>query len=136
MKTKKIFIVLSLLFSLCGCEGKPSESLVSFRQYAYKKGEGLVKGKLLQEFVISYPYGHVLNYYDDSLSWFTSISDSPSEKKRKAFGLYFSLDDQSDQNKLAMDCVEEITLEKKTTNLYFGIVFKDTGENYIVTDPD
>ena len=127
MMKKKIFLLLPVLLSLTGCHQSKSESILSFRQYAYQEGKGLIKDQLLKETLVSYPYGTELSYDDSSLTWL-----SASNEDKKLIGPYLSIKNQTDKTLFKKECVEKIKLSSKTTTLSFGLVFKTTGEDVVV----
>lgn len=127
MMKKKIFLLLPVLLSLTGCHQDKSESILSFRQYAYQVGKGLIKDQLLKETLVSYPYGTELSYDDSSLTWL-----SASNEDKKLIGPYLSIKNQTDKTLFKKGCVEKIKLSSKTTTLSFGLVFKTTGEDVIL----
>ena len=127
MMKKKIFLLLPVLLSLTGCHQDKSESILSFRQYAYQEGKGLIKDQLLKETLVSYPYGTELSYDDSSLTWL-----SASNEDKKLIGPYLSIKNQTDKTLFKKRCVEKIKLSSKTTTLSFGLVFKTTGEDIIL----
>ena len=124
---KKIFLLLPVLLSLTGCHQSKSESILSFRQYAYQEGKGLIKDQLLKETLVSYPYGTELSYDDSSLTWL-----SASNEDKKLIGPYLSIKNQTDKTLFKKECVEKIKLSSKTTTLSFGLVFKTTGEDVVL----
>ena len=127
MMKKKIFLLLPVLLSLTGCQQSKSESILSFRQYAYQEGKGLIKDQLLKETLVSYPYGTELSYDDSSLTWL-----SASNEDKKLIGPYLSIKNQTDKTLFKKECVEKIKLSSKTTTLSFGLVFKTTGEDVVL----
>lgn len=127
MMKKKIFLLLPVLLSLTGCHQSKSESILSFRQYAYQEGKGLIKDQLLKETLVSYPYGTELSYDDSSLTWL-----SASNEDKKLIGPYLSIKNQTDKTLFKKECVEKIKLSSKTTTLSFGLVFKTTGEDVVL----
>ena len=127
MMKKKIFLLLPVLLSLTGCHQSKSESIRSFRQYAYQEGKGLIKDQLLKETLVSYPYGTELSYDDSSLTWL-----SASNEDKKLIGPYLSIKNQTDKTLFKKECVEKIKLSSKTTTLSFGLVFKTTGEDVVL----
>lgn len=127
MMKKKIFLLLPVLLSLTDCHQSKSESILSFRQYAYQEGKGLIKDQLLKETLVSYPYGTELSYDDSSLTWL-----SASNEDKKLIGPYLSIKNQTDKTLFKKECVEKIKLSSKTTTLSFGLVFKTTGEDVVL----
>lgn len=127
MMKKKIFLLLPVLLSLTGCHQNKSESILSFRQYAYQEGKGLIKDQLLKETLVSYPYGTELSYDDSSLTWL-----SASNEDKKLIGPYLSIKNQTNKTLFTKEHVEKIKLGNKTTVLSFGLVFKTTGEDFVI----
>ena len=124
---KTIFLLLPILLSLTSCHQEKDESIVSFRQYAYQEGKGLDKDKLLKETIVSYPYGIELSYNDSSLYWLSS-----SDEDKKLIGPYLSMKKQTNKTLFTKEHVEKIKLGNKTTLLSFGLVFKTTGEDFVI----
>ena len=120
-------MLLPILLSLTSCHQEQDESIVSFRQYAYQEGKGLDKDKLLKETIVSYPYGIELSYNDSSLYWLSS-----SDEDKKLIGPYLSIKKQTNKTLFTKEHVEKIKLGNKTTVLSFGLVFKTTGEDFVI----
>ncbi len=124
---KKIFLFFPVLLSFTGCHPEKNESFLSFRQYAYQEEKELIKGKILKETTFSYPYGTELRYDDPSLRWL-SISDEDKE----LIGPYLSTRSQTDKTLFKKGYEEKIKLNRKTAVLSFGLVFKTTGEDFVI----
>ncbi len=122
-----MFLFFPFLLSFTSCHQETSESFLSFRQYAYQEGKGLIKNKLLKETTFSYPYGTELRYDDPSLKWL-AISDEDKE----LIGPYLSIKNQTDKTLFKKGYEEKIKLDGKTAVLSFGLVFKTSGEDFVI----